>query len=72
MNFCDFLPIRSLNGVILINTYDKSYIEASMDLPMSRRKSYENVHTFEDIDDFKTTMISFNYGESFQRLKAPR
>ena len=33
MNFCDFIPVRSLNGVILINKYDKSYIEASIDLP---------------------------------------
>lgn len=53
MNFCDFVPILSLNGVILVNTYDKSYVEASMDLPLSRRKAYDDVHTFEDIDDFK-------------------
>lgn len=33
MSFCDFIPVRSLNGVILINTYDKSYIEASINLP---------------------------------------
>lgn len=65
LGYCDFVPIHSLKGVILVNVYDKSFIEASMNLPKSRRKRLDEVHSFEDLDDFKMTLISFNYGEKF-------
>lgn len=29
LGFCDFVPIDSLQGVVLTNRYDKSFIEAS-------------------------------------------
>lgn len=36
--YCDFLPVKSLEGVVLVNVYEKSYIEASLNLPESRKK----------------------------------
>ena len=29
LGFCDFIPVKSLPGVILVNRYEKSYIEAT-------------------------------------------
>lgn len=52
-SYCDFLPIKSLEGVILINTFDKSFIEASMNLPASKKKAFSTVSSFQDLDDFK-------------------
>lgn len=52
-SFCDFIPIKSLDGVILINVYDKSYIEASLSLPKSRRNNYSSVKSFKNLEDFK-------------------
>ena len=37
LNFCDFLPIHSLVGVVLVNQYDKTYIEHTLNLPKSRQ-----------------------------------
>ena len=71
LGFCDFVPINSLNGIVFINRYDKSYIEASQNLPKSRQKRFNSVQSFQNIDDFKQTYISFNFGEKFTRLKAP-
>ncbi len=71
LGFCDFVPIYSLTGVILTNRYDKSFIEASLNLPKSRWRNYNEVRTFEDLDDFKETYISFNFGEKFTRIPAP-
>lgn len=69
--YCDFLPIKSLEGVILINVYDKSYLEASLNLPKSRRKNFGSVKSFKNLDDFKETFISFNFGERFDRIEPP-
>lgn len=70
-SYCDFFPIKSLDGVILINVYDKSYVEASLNLPKSRRKNYSQVQSFSDLRDFRYSLISFDYGEKFSRIKAP-
>lgn len=70
-SYCDFIPIKSLEGVILINVYDKSYVESSLDLPKSRRKNFSSVKSFQNLDDFVETYISYDYGENFHRLKAP-
>lgn len=51
-SYCDFLPVKSLEGVIIINVYDKAYIEASLDLPKSRKKNFTSVESFQNLDDF--------------------
>ncbi len=68
LGFCDFVPIKSLSGVIIANRYEKAYIEASLNLPKSRKKNYSSVRSFENLDDFKETFISFDYGETWERL----
>ena len=53
LGFCDFIPIKSLKGVIISNFYDGSFIELSTNLPKSRLKKYSEISKLENLDDFK-------------------
>ena len=45
-SYCDFLPVKSLEGVIIINSFDKSFVDAALDLPKSRRKNFSQVESY--------------------------
>ena len=63
LGFCDFIPVWSLDGVIIINVYDKQLIDVLNDLPENNQYRAANIN--KSIEDFKFSLISFNYGESF-------
>ena len=69
---CDFEPIRSLNGIILANKYSQEYIDGIVEIPKSRYRDYSTTVSIDNIDNYKETMISFNYADRFEKIQAPR
>lgn len=71
MTLCDVMPIRSLHGVMLANRYKKEYVTFSENVPKSKRKNMDQIRRLNNIDDYKMTFISFDFGITWNRLKPP-
>lgn len=69
----DFEKIEGMDGVYIANIYDKEAVEKKKTKGKTGRKSQQTnaVKRLENLDDFKKTMISFDYGSSWRYLKAP-
>lgn len=71
VGFCDFLPLRSLVGSVLVNRYNKSFLDLANSLPPSRRAQLGALTNYNTLADYRSTHVSFDFGETFSRLPAP-
>ena len=71
MTLCDVLPIKSLAGVMIANRYKKEFVTFSENVPKSKRKNMDQIRRLNNIEDYKMTFISFDFGLTWDRIKAP-
>ena len=71
MTLCDLMPIASLAGVMVANRYKKEFVTLSENMPKSRRQNMDQIRRLNNIEDYKMTFVSFDFGINWQRLKAP-
>lgn len=69
--FCDFVPLKSLAGSVLVNRYDKSVLDTLNNLPLSHRQKFSDLSSYSNLADYRQTFISLDYGEKFERLAPP-
>lgn len=71
MTLCDIMPITSLAGVMLANRYKKEYVTFSENVPKSKRQKLDQIRRLNNIEDYKMTHVSFDFGLTWERLKPP-
>ena len=71
MSMCDILPIESLAGVMLANRYEEKFVTFREDIPKNRRSNFDTISRLHNIDDYKMTQISFDFGENWTRVIGP-
>ena len=71
MTLCDVMPMRSLAGVMMANRYKKEFVTFSENVPKSKRQNLDQIRRLNNIDDYKMSYISFDFGVTWDRLKPP-
>ena len=71
MTLCDVMPIRSLAGVMMANRYKKEFVTFSENVPKSKRQNLDQIRRLNNIDDYKMTYVSFDFGITWDRVKPP-
>ena len=71
MSMCDVLPVQSLAGVMMANQYKEELVTFREDIPVSRQGDMDQISRLHNIEDYKMTKISFDYGQTWSRLAAP-
>jgi hypothetical protein len=71
MTLCDVMPITSLSGVMLANRYKKEFVTFSENVPKSKRQNMDQIRRLNNIEDYKMSFISFDFGLTWNRIKAP-
>jgi photosystem II stability/assembly factor-like uncharacterized protein len=72
LGVCDFLAVHGLAGTVFVNTYDKNFIDSYIEIPASRRSEQSSIISQEYLTDYRKTVVSSNFGETFYTLKAPK
>jgi hypothetical protein len=71
MSMCDILPMKSLAGVILSNRYKEDMVTFRENIPKSKRENFDKISRLNNIEDFKMTNISYDFGETWKRIQSP-
>lgn len=71
MSMCDVLPVKSLAGVMMANQYKEELVTFREDIPVSRQGDMDQISRLHNIEDYKMTKISFDYGQTWDRIPAP-